>query len=238
MIDNIQTDNAIRLPAWFRRSLPAVSTEKTQRILKRHGITTVCQEALCPNQSECFSRCVATFMILGDVCTRHCSFCSVLGGAPQPPVEDEPARISQSVRELGLTYVVVTSVTRDDLEDEGAGHFARALRRIYSENPGISVEVLTPDFHNRVDCVRSVVAERPVVYNHNLEVVERLQRTVRPQAEYARSLGVLETVKKLDPSMTTKSGLMMGMGETEDEVRSAARDLRSVGCDKIGRAHV
>lgn len=228
-----QQKNAKRLPEWLRRSLPATSTAGTQRILNRYRLKTVCQEARCPNQSECFSCRTATVMILGDVCTRRCSFCSVSSGCPEPPSADEPLGVAMAVKELGLKYVVITSVTRDDLQDEGAGHFADVVYRLHESNPGISVEVLTPDFHNRIECIRTVVATRPVVYNHNVEVVERLQRFMRPQADYGRSLGVLETVKNLDPQLVTKSGLMLGLGETEDEVRNAVRDLRSVGCDIV-----
>ncbi len=211
--------------------MPERSCAKTREILRRHRMTTVCREAACPNQSECFARETATFMILGDVCTRRCLFCSVKSGVPGVLETDEPRRVALAVRELGLRYAVVTSVTRDDLEDEGAGHFAETVSRIRAENPGILVEVLTPDFHNRAECIRKVVESLPAVYNHNVETVRALQAAIRPDADYRRSLGVLETVKKLNSGMVTKSGLMMGLGETMEEIRATVEDLRSAGCD-------
>ncbi len=220
-----------RLPSWLRRSLPVLSAEKTHRILSDQRLNTVCESALCPNRSECYSRNTATFMILGEVCTRSCGFCAIKAGRPEKVEEDEPARVAKAARELGLEYVVITSVARDEMPDEGAGHFARTVEAVYREIPGVQVEVLTPDFHARRELIAQVVAANPTVYNHNLETVERLQKQVRPQASYARTLKVLETVKSLNPAMTVKSGMMLGLGETLDEVRIAARDLRSAGCD-------
>lgn len=220
-----------RLPEWLRRSLPTHSAEKTHRILSEQKLNTVCESALCPNRSECYSRNTATFMILGEVCTRSCSFCAIAAGKPQKVEDDEPQRVAIAARELGLQYVVITSVARDEMPDEGAGHFARTVEAVYKEIPGVQVEVLTPDFHARRELIAQVVAARPTVYNHNMETVERLQRKVRPQAGYARTLEVLRTVKSLDPEMTTKSGLMLGLGETLDEVRQTAKDLRAAGCD-------
>ena len=220
-----------RLPVWLRRSLPALSAEKTHQILLRQRLNTVCESALCPNRSECYSRNTATFMILGEVCTRSCGFCAIKAGKPQEVELDEPERVAKAARELGLAYVVITSVARDEMEDEGAGHFAKTVEAVYREIPGVQVEVLTPDFHARRELIAQVVAAGPTVYNHNLETVERLQKKVRPQASYARSLSVLETVKNFNPAMTAKSGIMLGLGETLDEVRQAARDLRAAGCD-------
>ncbi|OGW79282.1 MAG: lipoyl synthase [Omnitrophica bacterium GWA2_52_8] len=220
-----------RLPDWLRRPLPAGTSEGTRQILSRNRLTTVCEEAKCPNRVECYSRSTATFMILGDTCTRSCGFCSVKTGKPLVLEADEPARVAQAVRELGLGYVVITSVARDDLKDEGAGHFAGTIRSVRAVNPGVMIEVLTPDFHGREELISAVVAEKPDVFNHNLETVERLQRRVRVQAEYRRSLGVLAAVKRLDPAMVTKSGLMLGLGESQSEIMQAARDLKEAGCD-------
>lgn len=198
------------------------------------GLATVCEEASCPNISECFEKGAATFLILGKVCTRGCAFCGVAKGRPGPPDPGEPERVASGVKKLGLKYVVVTSVTRDDLPDEGAGHFAAVIRAL-REHCGaeLVVEVLVPDFHAREECVRAVVAARPNVFNHNLETVERLYPSVRPQGDYRRALQVLEAAKRLAPALTTKSGLMVGLGETQDEVHAALRDLRAAGCDIV-----
>lgn len=219
-----------RLPVWLRRRLPAGPGE-TREILKRYGLNTVCESALCPNRSECYSRNTATFMILGSVCTRRCGFCAIDSGKPQEVLPDEPQRVAEAARALGLEYVVVTSVARDELEDEGAGHFAKTVSALRRMIPGVKVEVLTPDFHARRERIAAVVNAGPTVYNHNLETVERLQKNVRPQAGYKRSLQVLETIKNLNPQMTTKSGLMLGLGEMREEICRAAADLRASGCD-------
>lgn len=220
-----------RLPGWLRRSLPELSAEKTHHILSDYRLNTVCESALCPNRSECYSRNTATFMILGEVCTRSCGFCAIKAGRPEKVEDDEPERVARAAKELGLEYVVITSVARDEMPDEGAGHFARTIEAVYREIPDVQIEVLTPDFHAKRELIAKVVAAKPTVYNHNLETVERLQKQVRPQASYERTLKVLETVKSLDPSMTVKSGIMLGLGETPEEVWKAARDLRSAGCD-------
>lgn len=170
-------------------------------------------------------------MILGNTCTRRCSFCAIETGRPEVLEADEPERVAQAAREMGLSYVVITSVARDDLEDEGAAHFAQTVEAVKNAIPGVPIEVLTPDFHAREELLQKIVAAQPTVYNHNLETVERLQKQVRPQAGYLRSLSVLEKIKKMDPAMTTKSGMMLGLGETDEEVRQTARDLRSAGCD-------
>lgn len=219
-----------RLPEWFRRTLPR-SAAVTHEILSHHRLNTVCESALCPNRTECYSRNTATFMILGDVCTRSCGFCAIKVGKPLEIEEDEPERVAEAAAALGLHYVVITSVARDEMPDEGAEHFARTIEAVKNRIPGAQVEVLTPDFHARRELIQKLVDASPTVYNHNLETVGRLQKEVRPQAAYERSLQVLEIVKSLDPEMTTKSGIMLGLGETREEILQAARDLRNVGCD-------
>lgn len=170
-------------------------------------------------------------MILGNICTRSCSFCAIEAGRPQAVETDEPERVARAAKDLGLKYVVITSVARDEMPDEGAGHFAETVEAVKREISHVQVEVLTPDFHARRELIEKVVAAGPTVYNHNLETVERLQRAVRPQASYARSLKVLETVKSLNRFMTAKSGIMLGLGEEDGEVLQAAKDLRAAGCD-------
>ncbi|MBI4115598.1 MAG: lipoyl synthase [Candidatus Omnitrophica bacterium] len=220
-----------RFPDWLRRQLPVSSSQKTWHILGKYGLNTVCESALCPNRSECYSQKTATFMILGDRCTRRCGFCAVETGLGEVVEADEPERLARAAEELGLRYVVVTSVARDDLVDEGAEHFYRCVTAIKDRIEGVEVEVLTPDFHAREELIRRICEANPTVYNHNIETVERLQRLARPQAKYDRSLKVLSLVKQLFPHILTKSGLMLGLGETEDEVISAACDLREVGCE-------
>lgn len=224
-----------RFPEWLKKSLPDDDTwAETARILRGLKLATICQSARCPNMWECFSRKVATVMILGNRCTRDCRFCSVEGGAPEPAEEDEPRRVAEAVRELGLRHVVVTSVTRDDLSDGGAGHFARVVREIKIVNEETTVEVLTPDFGGEVNAVREVIESGPVVFGHNVETVPRLYRRVRPGADYERSLGVLEAAKRTAPeAMLTKSGMMVGLGETSEEVLRVFRDLREARCDVI-----
>lgn len=218
-----------RFPDWLRRSLPENSSERTRAILSKYRLNTVCHSAMCPNCQECYSQDTATFMILGNVCTRHCGFCAVPTGKGEPLRSDESERVAFAAKELKLGYVVITSVTRDDLADEGAGHYAQTVRAVRREIPGIKVEVLTPDFHSREELIRQVITEDPTVFNHNLETVERLQRTVRPQADYFRSLKTLETAKRLAPKRMTKSGLMLGLGETVPEVLETGRHLLSAG---------
>lgn len=220
-----------RLPVWLRRDLPIPSAERTYQILAENRLNTICESARCPNRSECYSHRTATFMILGNTCTRSCGFCAVNTGRGEILESDEPERVARAARELGLEYVVITSVGRDDLRDEGAGHFARTVEAVRKEIPGIRVEVLTPDFHARKELIGQIVGTGPAVYNHNMETVRRLQKSARPQAGYGRSLAVLQAVKDLDSEMTTKSGLMLGLGESREEVYQTAADLRSVGCD-------
>ena len=218
-----------RFPDWLRRSLPEDSSERTRAILRKYELNTVCRAAMCPNSHECYAKDTATFMILGGVCTRHCGFCAVPTGAGEKLRGDEPERVAFAAKELGLRYVVVTSVTRDDLADEGAGHYASTVRAVKREIPESQVEVLTPDFHSREELVHCVIEAGPEVFDHNLETVERLQRAVRPQADYYCSLKTLEIAKRLAPKRITKSGLMLGLGETVPEILEAGRHLLSVG---------
>ncbi len=226
-----------RFPDWLRKSLPSDgSWLETARILRRLKLATICQSAKCPNIWECFSRKVATVMILGERCTRNCRFCGVEGGPPEPVDEDEPRRVAEAVRELGLRHVVVTSVTRDDLPDGGAAHFARVVTEILTPPTAgqTTVEVLIPDFGGRKDVLWQVIQSGPAIVGHNVETVPRLYSSVRPGADYERSLGVLKAVKDMAPEIpSTKSGLMLGLGETLDEVLGVLRDLREVGCDFV-----
>jgi len=216
----------------MRRKIPASKhLAETREMLSSLGLNTVCQEALCPNLGECFSHSTATFMILGDTCTRNCSFCAVPGGKPLPPDPEEPKKVAEAARRLKLKHVVVTSVTRDDLPDGGAGHFAVTIEAIRTTLPEASVEVLTPDFKGKMDSLKTVVQARPQIYNHNLETIPRLYPGVRRGANYQRSLELIQKAKELDPDLYTKSGIMVGLGETFDEVIELMRDLRRAGCD-------
>ncbi len=196
------------------------------------GLNTVCESAQCPNRQECFHRGTATFMILGKICTRRCRFCAVESGAPRPPDPDEPRRVAETAARLGLRHVVVTSVTRDDLPDGGAGAFAAVVSWIRFR-PGITVETLTPDFQGQAAALAAVLEAGPDVFNHNLETVERLQPAIRPQADYRRSLAVLRAAGRHRPRPVVKSGLMVGLGETDSELFRALADLRAAGCDAL-----
>lgn len=228
---------AQRIPKWsVKRIQLNPSLHKTKGLLRDLRLNTVCESARCPNISECFSKPTATFMILGDVCSRQCRFCSVEKGAAMPPDASEPKRIAEAVKRLGLRHVVITSVTRDDLLDGGAGHFAEVVKELFKIQDSkfkIQIEVLTPDFNGSIDALKKVAAAGPHIFNHNLETVPRLYSTVRPQADYKRSLMVLKNVKEMAPAIYTKSGIMLGLGETEQEVIDVMRDLRGVGCDFI-----
>jgi len=221
-----------RLPPWLKRPLPAGDVlMETRQIVEQSGVATVCEEARCPNLSECWSRRHATFMILGDKCTRRCQFCAVLSARPDPPQADEPRRLAAAVAALGLRHVVITAVARDDLADEGAGHFAECVRAIREDSPGCAIEVLPADFHARDECLATLCDAEPDIYNHNQETVERLSPVIRPSARYGRTLDVLRMVKHRRPEMFTKSGLMVGLGETRGELSTAMRDLRSADVD-------
>jgi lipoic acid synthetase len=210
-----------------------VELHGVKSVARAHGLSTVCEEARCPNRGECFSRGTATFLLLGDVCTRACGFCDIATGRPAAPNPFEPARLAGAVREMKLSFVVLTAVARDDLADGGAGHFAATIRALRRLDPAPGVEVLVPDFQGRFDSVRVVAEERPDVFNHNVETVERLQRPVRRGARLDRSLGVLRAAKELVPGLTTKSGFMLGLGETRDEVRELLAALRDAAVDVV-----
>ena len=222
-------------PEWLRRKLPDPEPlNKMRTLLQRHGLNTVCQGALCPNQGECFGQGTATFLILGKTCTRNCTFCAIpTEERPPAPDPDEPRRIARAAAELGLKHVVITSVTRDDLEDGGASHFARTVEALRKINPEIVVEVLIPDFRGSEAALKQVMDSAPDILNHNLETVPRLYPEVRPQAVYSRSLDLLQRAKSMAPAGITKSGLMLGLGEEREEVRRAMADLREVSCDLL-----
>ena len=219
-------------PHWIRVRAPTspVFTE-TQRIVREHGLHTVCEEASCPNIGECWSQRHATMMIMGDTCTRACAFCNVKTGIPGALDLSEPDRVAAAVAKLGLAHIVITSVDRDDLADGGAAHFAAVIRAIRRDAPAATIEILTPDFLRKDGALEHVVAARPDVFNHNLETVPALYLRIRPGARYFHSLRLLQRVKELDPRMFTKSGIMVGLGETRDEVLQVMDDLRSANVD-------
>jgi len=225
----------LRLPPWLRTNLPTTDNfAHTRALLDELKLHTVCQSAACPNHWECWSKGTATFMIGGDRCTRACAFCAVTTAKPFPLDTDEPARVAEAARRLGLRHVVITAVSRDDLPDGGAGHFRRTIEAVRAQSPGTVIEVLTPDFNVREDAIETVLSARPHIFNHNLETVRRLTPTVRSRATYDRSLKVLQLVKtKAGATIYTKSGLMLGLGETEEEIFAALADLRGVGCDLL-----
>lgn len=206
---------------------------EVKELVRDHHLHTVCQSAQCPNVGECWGARTATFMLLGEVCTRDCGFCAVPSGGPAPPDPEEPARIGRAVRQLGLRYAVITSVTRDDLEDGGADHFAQTIQQIRLHTPNCRVEVLIPDLQGNREALKIIVHACPDVLNHNIETVVRLYPVVRPQANYRRSLNLLRHVKELAGGLITKSGFMVGLGETVDEVKQMMRDLRAVDCDLL-----
>ncbi len=223
-----------RLPPWLKRRIPAgAKLHEVTALLAELGLTTVCDGAHCPNRGECFARGTATFMILGDHCTRNCRFCAVPTGAPPPPRADEPEAVATACEKLKLRYVVITSVTRDDLTDGGARHFARTIEAVRQRMPNARIEVLTPDFQGDTAAIDTVLAARPDVFNHNVETIPRLYDTVRPQANYARSLEVLRYASEHGTDLVTKSGLMVGLGETADEVRQVMTDLRGIDCNVL-----
>lgn len=222
------------LPSWIKRRFPPQEEwESVQRLLRTLALHTVCESARCPNIGECFRRGTATFLILGNVCTRSCRFCAVAKGTPGPLDPEEPERVAEAAQRLNLKHVVVTSVTRDDLPDGGAGHFAATIGAIRRVLPQATVEVLVPDFQGKEEALDTVLAARPDVLNHNVETVPRLYPSVRPQAHYERSLWLLKRAKEKAPGILTKSGLMVGLGETREEVEGVLRDLRGVQCDIV-----
>ena len=224
-----------RKPSWLKVRFPAGERyQRTKALLRRHQLHTVCEEARCPNIGECFNAGTATFMILGDVCTRSCGFCAVTSGRPERDLDWlEPRRVAEAVHMLGLDYVVITSVTRDDQPDGGAAIFAGCIRTIRRDDPDCRVEVLIPDFMGNWEALATVVEARPYVLNHNVETVPRLSRRVRSKARYERSLELLRRAKETAPSLLTKSGMMVGLGETQEEVFAVMADLRSAGVDIV-----
>ena len=222
-----------RLPSWLKRPIPeSVGMGPTARLVEELGLETICESGKCPNRSECWTRKTASFMILGETCTRPCGFCSVPRGRPEAPAWDEPERLAEACERLGVRHVVITSVTRDDLPDGGADHFRRCVLAV-RERTGAVVEVLTPDFNGETEAIDVVLNASPEVFSHNLETVARLQRYVRRKSQYAVSLGVLKYVNATRPDLRTKSGLMLGLGESTEEVIETMADLREVGCDLL-----
>lgn len=225
-----QHDTMLRKPDWMKIKLPADSSriQAIKAALRKNGLHSVCEEAACPNLSECFNHGTATFMILGAICTRRCPFCDVAHGKPLPPDSEEPEKLAQTIQDMGLSYVVITSVDRDDLRDGGAQHFADCIRAIRQKNPTIKIEILVPDFRGRMDkALEILTATPPDVFNHNLENVPRLYPQVRPGADYAWSLKLLQRFRQAHPTIPTKSGLMVGLGETTQELIEVMRDLRA-----------
>jgi lipoyl synthase len=222
----------MRKPEWIRVKAPgSAGYRETSAIIREHGLHTVCEEAGCPNIGECWEKKHATMMIMGDTCTRACAFCNVKTGLPGPLDAQEPAKVADAVAKLGLEHVVITSVDRDDLADGGAAHFAAVIRAIRAASPGTTIEVLTPDFLRKDGALEVVVEARPDVFNHNLETVPSLYLTIRPGARYFASLRLLQKAKELDPTLFTKSGIMVGLGEQRNEVLQLMDDLRSANVD-------
>ena len=222
------------LPKWFRQEIPDMAGIRQMRgMFRRAGLHTVCESAMCPNLGQCWGRGVATFMILGETCTRACRFCGVKTGRPAAVDPDEPRQVAFAVRQLNLRYAVVTSVARDDLADEGVGQFVATIHAIRFLVPQTKIEVLIPDFSNKPECLERLAAARPDVISHNMETVRRLSPDVRPQADYERSLSVLRNLKKPAPSILTKSGFMAGLGETDEEIVELMKDLVGTGCDML-----
>jgi lipoyl synthase len=209
------------------------SVQLMEDSLEQNKLYTICQEACCPNQGECFSKGVATFLIMGNICTRNCRFCAVDSGTPSRVDTHEPLRLAREVKRMGLRFVVVTSVTRDDIPDGGATHFARVIEVMRQECPGVGIEVLIPDFQGSRQALKTIIDAAPEVLNHNVETVPRLYASVRPQADYRRSIELLRKAKAMNPALTTKSGLMLGLGETREEVLEVMVDLRAASCDVI-----
>lgn len=222
-------------PDWIRVKIPASpKIAHIKQKLREHRLASVCEEASCPNLGECFSNGTATFMIMGDICTRRCPFCDVAHGKPKPLDQDEPSELAKAIKEMGLSYVVITSVDRDDLKDSGAQHFANCISETYKHNPGIKVEVLVPDFRGRMNIALDILKETPPdVFNHNLETVPRLYKQARPGADYQWSLDLLQAYKEKKPEVVTKSGLMLGLGETNEEVKEVLKDLKAHNVDMI-----
>ena len=252
LIDNISPDKRprhpekanrpdselLRKPSWIRAKAPGAGPEagvyaETKKIIKDNNLVTVCEEAACPNIGECWSQRHATMMIMGEICTRACAFCNVSTGMPFPLDTDEPARVADAVAKLGLRHIVITSVDRDDLDDGGAQHFADTIYAIRANSPETSIEILTPDFLRKEGALEIVIEARPDVFNHNLETTPRLYLNIRPGARYFHSMRLLQRVKEIDPTIFTKSGIMVGLGESREEVMQVMDDMRSADIDFI-----
>lgn len=229
------SETLLRKPDWIRVKLPASpAVSDLKKLLRENNLVTVCEEASCPNLPECFTHGTATFMIMGDKCTRRCSFCDVAHGRPDPLDENEPAHLGETIAKMRLRYVVITSVDRDDLRDGGAGHFAACIKAVRAKSPTIKIEVLVPDYRGRLERALEVTGtELPDVFNHNIETVPRLYKQARPGSDYAHSLNLLREFKKRYPGIPTKSGIMLGLGETNDEILQTLRDLRAHDVDMV-----
>lgn len=230
-----QRETTLRKPEWIRIKLPSgQETAQIKQLLRESKLHTVCEEAACPNLAECFKHGTATFMIMGDLCTRRCPFCDVAHGKPLPLDENEPRQLAEAVQKMALKYVVITSVNRDDLRDGGAGHFADCIKEIRMQTPQTKIEILVPDFRGRIEKAVEILASQPCdVFNHNLETVPRLYTKIRPGADYQGSLELFRLFHAAKPNVPTKSGLMLGVGETEEEVVQVMKDLLSVGCSML-----
>jgi lipoic acid synthetase len=226
---------ALKKPKWIKVKLVNSSKfNEVKNLLRTHNLNTVCEEASCPNISECFSKGTATFMIMGDICTRRCTFCDVGHGRPNPLDSNEPAQVANAVKILGLKYVVITSVDRDDLRDGGAEHFAACIKAIRAASPNTKIEILVPDFRGRLDKALAILSETPPdVLNHNLETVPRIYKQIRPGSDYQHSLDLLKKFKQLQPNIPTKSGIMAGLGETDDEIKQVLIDMRNHDIDML-----
>lgn len=224
----------LRKPEWIRVKMQGgSSSNKVKGLLEDLDLSTVCSEANCPNRMECFKRGTATFMVLGNNCTRNCRFCNVTTAKPDKVDEKEPTKVANAVKRLGLKHTVITSVTRDDLEDQGANHFRRIVEEIRKETPDVSIELLIPDMQGREDLIDIIIDSEPDVLNHNIETIPEFYEKVRPQAIFERSIGLLEYVRKRKPNMSTKTGMMLGFGETEEQVIETFKRLREVDCDML-----
>lgn len=229
------TETMLRKPDWIRVKIPATpAVSELKKLLRENKLVTVCEEAACPNLPECFSHGTATFMIMGDKCTRRCSFCDVAHGRPDALDTNEPAHLASTIKQMGLRYVVITSVDRDDLRDGGAGHFTDCIKAIRKENPTIKIEILVPDYRGRMDVALAITGDSlPDVFNHNIETVPRLYKQARPGSDYAHSLSLLQQFKKRYAHIPTKSGIMLGLGETNDEIFETLKDLRAHDVDMV-----
>jgi lipoic acid synthetase len=230
-----KTQNTIRLPKWLKRDvLLNEGSRRIHSLIREFNLNTVCQSARCPNRNECFSNSTSTFMILGNTCTRGCTFCDVPKGKPQNlPDMEEPANVANAAKLMELNHIVITSVNRDDLKDQGSEHFAKTIKKIRELLPKATIEVLTPDFKGYRECIKAVINAAPNIYNHNIETIPRLYREVRPGAVYLRSLELIKYVKETNPEIITKSGLMLGLGEEKDEIIETIKDLHLYKCDYL-----